>query len=218
MLRIIVAVALVGALAACTAVPVATTYQANVQQKMQSVEHWQVLADEVGAAVVGQAAGQPVYVTPNMSSSFAVGFGDYLRTQIMVQGAALASDPRGALIVSYGLEKVVHGGLRPSPILDGSVFALPAAIIVQTFTGDLAFASRSEVIVTVETTSQGRVTFRETRGFYIPYGDGGNYQSAPLVSAAQLPPPPPPPSVRVGDLLIPPGGCIASQCQIVHSY
>ncbi|HUB94322.1 MAG TPA: hypothetical protein VL993_00305 [Stellaceae bacterium] len=63
MFRIAVAAALVSALAACSAVPVAGTFPVTVQQKMQSVGHWKILADDVALSLKARApSDRPIFI------------------------------------------------------------------------------------------------------------------------------------------------------------
>ncbi|HWE72592.1 MAG TPA: hypothetical protein VG328_05480 [Stellaceae bacterium] len=83
-------------LAACSPVPIAGTYPVTVEQRMQSVSHWQVLAEQtVEAAAPGLPHDRPVYLGMTERASectFCIAFNNYLTTALRHRGYSLTLD------------------------------------------------------------------------------------------------------------------------------
>jgi hypothetical protein len=100
-----------GFLSACSPVPIAGTYPVSVEQRMQSVSHWQVLAEQtVEAAAPALPIGTPVYVGLSERASrctFCIAFNNYLETALMHRGYGVTQteNPNGSAI-HYSLQAV----------------------------------------------------------------------------------------------------------------
>lgn len=202
-MRVFVVLAAIASLSACEPMPIPVTYPLSSQQKMQSVAHWQVLADEFAqemAASVG--TGMPVYVAPTGVSPFARGVDAYLETALFKAGYAMASGPQGAVTVAIGAQRVEHYGRRDyhipgiftaagvsavianQNITEGDMVgaAIPLGIGLDLLSGAVATPTNTELIVTAEARSAARILFRDTKSFYLPDGDRFNYPLMASVS------------------------------------
>lgn len=105
-------------------------------------------------------------------------------------------------------------GEQASTHWTGNGFAAAPAIgaVLDVFDAASVRPTNTEIIVTIEASTSGRTVYRDTRTYYVPDGDIDLYEPRTVVQNV------PGRFVRVGDILVPPGGCIASQCQIVHSF
>jgi hypothetical protein len=204
-----------GLLAACAPVPIATTYPVTLQQRMQSVSHWQVLADDVASGISeGVAPGSaPLYIAPQpRGGAFGEAFESYLATSLMRRGYAVDDTPNGAVVVNYGVERVSHRELdkRPPPGFftalgtgvwlahqaathwfdggAGTAFAaaIPLGVAVDVASMALTAPTHTEVIVTVAITSGERYVFRTNRNYYVNDRDWKEYPNAPMMLASEL--------------------------------
>lgn len=98
-------------LAACSPVPIAGTYPLTVEPRMQSVSHWQVLADQiVDAAVPRLPIDKPVFIALSergSKSTFCIAFNNYLETALWRRGygVSLTEVPNGSAI-HYSVQAV----------------------------------------------------------------------------------------------------------------
>jgi len=98
-------------LAACSPVPIAGTYPVSVEQRMQSVSHWQFLAEQtIDEAAPRLPQDRPVFIGMSERGehcTFCIAFNGYLRTALTHHGYAvsLAEDPRASAI-HYSVQPV----------------------------------------------------------------------------------------------------------------
>jgi len=98
-------------LAACSPVPIAGTYPVTVEPRMQSVSHWQALADQVvDAAAPRLPVGKPVFIALSdrgAKSTFCIAFNNYLETALWRRGygISLTEVPNGSAI-HYSVQAV----------------------------------------------------------------------------------------------------------------
>jgi hypothetical protein len=217
-----IAVACIALLAACAPRPVATTWPATVQPKMQAAQHWDMLAadvvDELSAKMPPASAGLIEVREPAIATDFSEGFRTFLTTRLNDAGyrVALAG---GQTAVEFRTQVVSHFGgdrdKRPppgtftllggavalgdwladhwsDPVLAGSGIAFGVALDAAAG----AFTSRSdtEIIESVSIVDRGVIDFQKAYVFYINTDQRAEYEYVP-------PPPPPPPgpaTVQIG--------------------
>lgn len=107
-------------LGACTTldVPKADNYPVSSQKKARTVQHWDILAEDVAARVAAklQATGEegaPVYVAPVGDTSFGQGFRSLLLARLADKGLRLSAQP-GGLQLEYEAQLIEHGAALPS--------------------------------------------------------------------------------------------------------
>ncbi len=104
-------------LAACasTDVPVAQNPPLHAQQKVQSVDHWDNLADTAAQRVVKtledrpDLTAKPLYVQPPSDRPFSIAFYNLLRTRLVTKGMQVSNrlEP-DSLIIEYDVQTVRH--------------------------------------------------------------------------------------------------------------
>lgn len=117
-------------------VPVATTYKAEPQYKMQSAGHWQVLATDVADRILKAIEDRddlllkPLYLEPPNSRPFSVGFYKLLTSELVSRGMQVSLERESDVVdVEYDVLAILHNprGQRP-PI--GTFTALSAGVSV----------------------------------------------------------------------------------------
>jgi hypothetical protein len=208
--RLAVAAAAVAGLACCAPIPVPTTYPISFQPKMQSVAHWQILADDTAAELALHLdASRPVYVAHRYPrSEFGQAFEGYLTTALVNRGIAVSGSPVAATTVDYGVQRIDHQarmiGRSPPGLFTllgfgvwlghqaathwggtGWVAGIPAGVVADLADGVITAPTNTEVVITVAAVSaDGRYLFREDRNYYVNDADGDEYPDAPLVIAS----------------------------------
>jgi hypothetical protein len=202
-------------LASCAPVPLATSYPATAQYKMQSVEHWQFLAESLADDIAAQfrfrpdLAVRPIFVAQKQRPGFPAAFEDYLTTALVNRQFIIAHNPSWpAMILDYGIRRVVHSPDRiknPFPGIgtlagagiwlgnqgathwSGSDWAV-AAIPAGAVLDALAqiVPTDTEVIITANLLADGQTILREARNFYVPDGEAGLYPNI-AVARSQIP-------------------------------
>lgn len=184
-------------------VPMATTYPYSTQQKMQAAHHWDVLAEYEAAGMLRSAAlrGRSLFINPTQANStFAQSFGDLLTSQLVSNGALVRTDPLDAARVDYRVQLVEHDdrdyvreplgtwtalsagiAVATLPINHWSEPALaliPAAALVDAFSGSWEDISAREVIVTTQVSENNRILYSSSNIYYINGGDAEQYEAS----------------------------------------
>lgn len=126
----------------CTSAPIPGIYNMTTQQKMQSVYHWDVLADDVAGQIkVGLTnagvKGSPVYVHKSKDSPFGEGFHNMLVTRLFNSGVPVVREiSAGVVDVDYQTQVVYHRKSKIQPpsamtwaFLTGAVLVLRDAAL-----------------------------------------------------------------------------------------
>ncbi|GAB2800119.1 hypothetical protein GCM10027040_29590 [Halomonas shantousis] len=183
-------------------VPMATTYPITEQQKMQAAHHWDVLAQHEAQQILTRPSlrDRPLFVAGNTQTTpFANGFDDLLISRLVSSGAIVRTDPLNAAQVHYSVQVVKHkdrGYIRESPgtwtaLSTGIAVAtlpinhwnepalalIPAAGIVDLFSGNWTELSHEEVIITTQVTDNNRILYSSSNIYYINAGDDDHYES-----------------------------------------
>jgi hypothetical protein len=199
-------------LGACSPVPIAGTFPVTVEQRMQSVSHWQMVAQQtVGDAIArGLPQDRPVYVALSPRGeqcTFCIAFTGYVTTELMNHGYSVSlTEDTNASAVHYSLQAVpfyewkdheaipgfftllaggawlgaqgaTHWGSMGAPT--AAAAAIPAGVALDLANGAFATPTDSELIVTVDVTSAGRVILRSSRNFYVAGADIWQYVAPP---------------------------------------
>ena len=188
----------------CTQAPMAMSYPPSAEKRIQSVAHWQDLAESIADRVKALNSARPVLVeTPAVRTAFSQAFHTYLTTRLVEQGVALAGpDATGeALVLRYSSQVVEHAGdryTRPQPgALTGlaAAITLPAYLARFTFTplelaglglgaaalADVALGAytpttNTELIIATQLSEDGRIRFQTADNFYINDRDSTHYE------------------------------------------
>jgi hypothetical protein len=160
-------------LSACAGSPRPATYPLNYQQKMQSVRHWEVLAQKVVELQISPkcppcypAAPRPIYVDDSDQTEFGQVFRSYLITALVNRGIQPARDPEGATVLKWGTRLVCLS--KPGYDFPGVVVGA-AEIVGATLIGTTIPRQKTdiEVIVTTQVEKDGFILSRHTHNFYI---------------------------------------------------
>src|SRR3954468_17319734 len=92
-------------LASCAPVPLASSYPVTAQYKMQSVEHWQFLAESLTDDIAAQVrirpdlAVRPIFVAQKQRLGFPATFEDYLTTALTNRQFIITRNPSGPALI-----------------------------------------------------------------------------------------------------------------------
>jgi hypothetical protein len=187
----------------CAQAPIAKTYPATTQYKMQAAHHWDLLAIEVANKVTPVLGGRPLFVRrPHAATPFNGGFHDLLITQLVNQGNIITQEQRDSLTLDYDVQVLRHhdrGYIHPFPGFFTSVAAVGTGVYYLSkahwaaglggaaLVGDVWGANTTggtpdtEVIITASITDGFNYVMRDTGIYYINEGDTGHYQPARVI-------------------------------------
>ncbi len=175
-------------------VPVATTYPAEGQHKMQSAGHWQVLAVDVADRIEkalndrDDLATIPLYVRSPGSRPFAVGFYRLLTSELVSRGVQVALNKEENIVnVDYDVYVVHHsprfqrppigsftaiaGGVAVARALtamtDWIPVAIGAGVLADLGAGAIARPSDKEVVITTSMSHNNRYVVHTSSVYYI---------------------------------------------------
>ena len=159
-----VIIVLLGLVGCAPQVPVATGYPQTSQQKMQAVQHWDVLAADVARSLSGALAGvngegtTVLYVQPPENLYvFGRAFYNLLITELIQNGFGVSLDPLEAdLEVAYDVQVTAESLDIDADYTSGSI-------------------PDSEVIITTSVVSGNRFVTRISNFYYINANDEGQY-------------------------------------------
>jgi hypothetical protein len=160
-------------LSACAGSPKPATYPLNFQQKMQSVHHWEVLAQKVVELQVAPtcppcvpAAPRPIYVDDSDRTDFGKAFHNYLLTALVNRGIQPATHPEGASVIKWGTQLVCLSkpGYDFPGVLVGTAEVVGATLFGTTIPKQKTYI---EVIVTTQVEKDNFILSRHTHNFYI---------------------------------------------------
>lgn len=95
-------------------VPVPTAYPLSTQPKMQAIQHWDILADDVSRKVIDFfeynvfERHYPVYVAPGGTTPFEKAFHSLLITKLVERGIQVSKNSTSSMILSFDLQMVRH--------------------------------------------------------------------------------------------------------------
>jgi len=119
----------------CAQAPISTSFPLTAQQTIQSVSHWNVIADDVAeqiklALTAGKAMDTPVYLENNANTPFNDAFHNMLLTRLLNKGVRTmkAKEPT-ALKISYNSQVVYHKAPLKEPRA-GKTALLTAGVLV----------------------------------------------------------------------------------------
>lgn len=95
-------------------VPVPAAYPLSTQQKMQAMQHWDILADDVSSKVINFfeynvfERHYPVFVAPGGTTPFEKAFHSLLITKLVERGVQVSKNSDSSMILSFDLHMVRH--------------------------------------------------------------------------------------------------------------
>jgi hypothetical protein len=119
----------------CAQAPISTSFPLTAQQTIQSVSHWNVIADDVAeqikiALTSGGAVGRSVYLENSANTPFNDGFYDMLLTKLFNKGVRTIKDKEPtALKILYNSQVVYHKAPLKGPRA-GKTALLTAGVLV----------------------------------------------------------------------------------------
>jgi len=195
----------VAALALCTGcrsqIPLASTYPATEQQKMQAAHHWDVLAEDVAVRVESVLAGRPdldnVPLDVKMSGegAFYDVFKELVTSRLVSRGIPVPAQDEGAMALFCKVQVVHHSPRfqRPTPGLltaigagiavardvtaDWVLASAGAGLLADVGIGYLTSASDVEVVITNSIVARNRYVMHVSDVYYINEPDSGQYGS-----------------------------------------
>lgn len=192
--------------------PIATTYPYSEQQKMQATHHWNVLAAHQAQQILAndRLSGRTLYIAdPGSHSPFNDAFNSLLTSQLVARNANVSLNETNALKVTYNVQLVEHTDRGMTRAPQGALTALtagiavatipynnwsepslaliPAAALVDLFSGSWASKSNQEVLITTQVTDSQRILYSSSNIYYINGGDSNHYKgNAPLAPAKTM--------------------------------
>lgn len=192
-------------------VPVATTYAYSEQQKMQAAHHWDVLAAHQAEQMLAsdRLAGRTLYVAgAEGGGAFNQAFNALLTSQLVSRNAHVSLTAANALSVTYQVQLVEHNdrgytrapqgawtalaaGIAVATIpynqwSEPSLALIPAAGIVDLFSGSWTSKSDQEVVITTQVSDNQRILYSSSNIYYVNGGDSGHYRGpAPALPPAK---------------------------------
>ncbi|WP_110687870.1 hypothetical protein [Salinicola aestuarinus] len=180
--------------------PLATTYPATTQQRMQAAHHWEVLARHEAKAIIAdrQLRQRALYIQPpETETAFAQGFRSLLTSELVRQGAVVRTTADAAIAVTFDVQVVTHRDRQPIRPPQGALTTLaagiavatvpfnhwsepalgliPAAGLVDLFSGSWTSESNREVIITVQADEYQTLLYSSSNLYYINPGDSDQY-------------------------------------------
>jgi len=157
--------------------PLATTFPYSEQQKMQAAHHWNVLAAHQAKQMLAsdRLSGRTLYISDSGTHSpFSEAFNSLLTSQLVARNASVSLNQSNALNVNYRVQVVEHNdrgyirapqgamtalaaGIAVATIpynhwSEPSLALIPAAGLVDLFSGSWASESNQEVLITTQVT------------------------------------------------------------------
>ncbi len=185
--------------------PLATTYSATGQHKMQAAHHWDVLADDVAQQVADALHDRvdlrllPIDVVAEDKGPFSDVFAELLMSRLVQRGVQVASAREGIMALRFKVQMVLHGKRSQRPV-PGALTAIGAGVSVardvsidwlygaaglgllaDVGVGYLTSHSDHEVVVTTAMVHKNRYVMRSSDIYYINDQDN-------LLYAEPLPP------------------------------
>ena len=190
-------------------VPIASTYPYSVQQKMQAIHHWDVLAADVVEQIQATSSELgPLYVQQAAEMPFDQAFHDLIITRLVNSGYTVLEHPRSdAARLSYRAQLVKHGDRGYIRSRAGTFTALMGGVLVardlalystsneaigataiglgvatDVFSGLITHLTDTEVLITTSIMRHGQYMARQSNIYYIPPDNSAHYQSGAEVS------------------------------------
>ncbi|SDL02051.1 hypothetical protein SAMN05661010_00776 [Modicisalibacter muralis] len=181
--------------------PLASTYPLSEQQKMQAAHHWRVLATHEAKQMLHNPhlTGKVLFVSgEEEGSSFAQGFHSLLTSQLVSNGAYVSTNPINTARIDYRVQVVKHrdreyvrapqgawtalaAGIAVATIpfnhwSEPALALIPAAGLVDAFSGNWVAPSNKEVIITTQAIDGDRILYSSSNIYYINAGDSDHYR------------------------------------------
>ena len=129
---------------AYTQTPKPATYKYDTQQKMQSAEHWNILAEDVASQIKKNLAkigllSHPIYVRPgcgapylpcrpHTETPFEEGFYDLLLTHLVRKGMNVSTERESSLVIGNKVQVLYHNAGRISRTSKPGLITAAAAL------------------------------------------------------------------------------------------
>ena len=95
-------------------IPVPNGFRLSTQQKIQAVQHWKLLAEDVADLIKKKIENGyhdtriPIYVAPSGITPFEKAFHDLLLTRLVETGLDVSNQPKGNLQLSFDIQVITH--------------------------------------------------------------------------------------------------------------
>ena len=166
---------------ASTEIPLAKNPPLYAQEKVQAVDHWDNIANEVAMRVQKSLEDRPdlvaipIYVKPPNDRPFSMAFHDLLRTRLVSRGMQVADVPEAAtLMLEYNVQTVLHDSSRGSWLPSLAAMGIG---IVHLATGQYTTTSDHEIIINSSIIHHNRYVMHLSHVAYINEADWPLYVS-----------------------------------------
>ncbi len=164
-----------------TEIPLATAPPLYTQQKIQAIDHWDNIANDVAMRVQKSLedrpdlVAKPIYIKPPTNRPFSTAFYNLLRTRLVSKGMQVADKPEpDMLTLDYTLQMVLHGTPHGTwlPSLGGMGIAVAGLV-----TGGYTTTSNHELMINSRIMHNNRYVMHLSHIVYINDDDWPLYIS-----------------------------------------
>ena len=171
---------------------------ANCHEKLKSVRHWEVIAEDITQSVAPAAISrkQPISVLHKENNDFGKVFSSYIKSKLHEKGVEIVENDKQAMKLETMIHLVRHAD--PNRYKPGSLTFLGTGIYAISeysnqlagiasgglILGDLIFSSQEkqknpsmEVVITISIKKDGLYLFHETHAYFIDYQDENLFEN-----------------------------------------
>jgi hypothetical protein len=179
----IVSLALLSVMAACSQIPEPTTYPAEFQRKMVSVNHWSQFAKELEERIAPdlKAAGDDYVcvVEPRVTTPFNQAMQNYLLASFVRAGFRAGACGGTAPAIKIATQLIRYRGDRSSWPMGWVTAGLTLGAEIA---GAATPPTKAELIVTTSLQRMGAVTHMDSDGFYVDEKDWRLYEPETVIA------------------------------------
>ncbi len=213
MKRLLTSLLATATLAGCmqSQIPVARSFDYSEQERMQAIQHWDVLAERQALAISALSSRftGPLYVAPApIKSPFAEVFNQLLISRLIEHGVPVTQSKSSSTILTTHFQLVKHKAQRDSRAAAGSatglalggmavagavnqwsepmLVAVPLLIAGDLTGGRAVSPTASELAVTTRVTDFNNILFSKSATYYVNGADARHYEPDEAAEALQL--------------------------------
>ncbi|WP_299734710.1 hypothetical protein [uncultured Endozoicomonas sp.] len=204
-----IAAACLLAIAGCSPIPRATSVDQTAQIKLQSAQHWGVIADHLAGQIMTNAklSSQPVYIEQTKNNSvFSKVFGQQVSSALVKRGAMVMTSSTTPLSMELDVQIVRHPGDRDSgsnfeatskvgflwalmefgdevsSVAEGFALSVIPVTAAYDIGKMLPTKTNTEVVVTTRIVDGFQIRFSETHSYYVPDLAMRHYKESAIVN------------------------------------
>ncbi len=203
-----VVVACLLAAVGCSPIPKATTVDQSPQVKLQSAQHWGVIAEHLSGQIMANAnlASQPVYIDLEQShSTFSKVFTQQLSSALVKRGATVMTSSATSLSMELDAQVVRHSNDRDKgtnfattgtagfqwalaelgddlSVAEGISYGVIPLSVAYDVSKIFPSKTNTEVVITARIVDDYQIQFSETNSYYIPDMAMRQYKKSAVVN------------------------------------